>query len=200
MAAQKKALTDEELSAMFEGIGGDDDNNNNKTTGNGPSKQGGPPPPDNTDDDPLAELANLAAARPASRANTPGLSSSATSDRGPKHFTPTSSASLGSGRSSEDKPAGSENVPEQKVLRAPQAPSSTSQQQAQQAESSKAASAAPSAGWWGGITSMASAAVKQAKGAVEEIQKNEEAMKWAEQVRGNYGTLRGLGRLSSQID
>jgi len=41
---------------------------------------------------------------------------------------------------------------------------------------------------------LASAAVKQAQGAVKEIQKNEEAQKWAEQVKG-YGNLniRGLG-------
>ncbi|KAI9721397.1 MAG: hypothetical protein M1828_005146 [Chrysothrix sp. TS-e1954] len=193
MAAQKKAPTDEELSAMFEGIGGDEDSNNNRPTANNPSNPPNTSSNENADDDPLAELAHLAAARPSSRANTPGLSSSATSDRGQKHFTPTSSGSVGSGRSSEEKPAGSES--ELRVLKAPQAPSSASQQ-AQQSESSKSASAtggAAGAGWWGGITSMASAAVKQAKGAVEEIQKNEEAMKWAEQVQGNYGMLRGLG-------
>ena len=39
----------------------------------------------------------------------------------------------------------------------------------------------------------ATAAAKQAEAAVKEIQKNEEAQKWAEQMRGNVGALRGLG-------
>ncbi|TDZ16507.1 Maintenance of telomere capping protein 1 [Colletotrichum orbiculare MAFF 240422] len=67
------------------------------------------------------------------------------------------------------------------------------------ASTSAAAAAAPAAGggWWGGIFSTASAtataAMKQAEAAVKEIQKNEEAKKWAEQVRGNVGGLRALG-------
>lgn len=48
-------------------------------------------------------------------------------------------------------------------------------------------------GWWGGIFSTASAAMKQAEAAVKEIRENEEAKKWAEQVRGNVGGLRALG-------
>ncbi|CAN8101653.1 unnamed protein product [Discula destructiva] len=48
-------------------------------------------------------------------------------------------------------------------------------------------------GWWGGIMSTATAAIKQAEAAVKEIQQNEEAKKWADQVRGNVGALRGLG-------
>lgn len=39
-------------------------------------------------------------------------------------------------------------------------------------------------GWWGGILSTATAAMKQAEAAYKEIQQNEEAKKWAEQVRG----------------
>lgn len=48
-------------------------------------------------------------------------------------------------------------------------------------------------GWWGGIFGAASAAVKQAEALAREIQKNEEAQRWAEQVKGNVGALRGLG-------
>lgn len=48
-------------------------------------------------------------------------------------------------------------------------------------------------GWWGGILSTASAAVKQAEAIAKEIQHNEEAQRWAEQVKGNVGALRGLG-------
>lgn len=48
-------------------------------------------------------------------------------------------------------------------------------------------------GWWGGIFGAASAAVKQAEALAREIQQNEEAQRWAEQVKGNVGALRGLG-------
>ncbi len=37
--------------------------------------------------------------------------------------------------------------------------------------------------------------MKQAEAAVKEIQQNEEAKKWADQVRGNYSALRGYGEL-----
>ncbi|CAK7262660.1 hypothetical protein SEPCBS119000_000083 [Sporothrix epigloea] len=59
-----------------------------------------------------------------------------------------------------------------------------------------AAPAVSGGGWWGGLlsaaTSTASAAIKQAEAAVKEIQQNEEAKKWADQVRGNYTSLRGF--------
>lgn len=51
-------------------------------------------------------------------------------------------------------------------------------------------------GWWGGIFATATAAVKQAEALAKEIKKNEEAQRWAEQVKGNVGALRGLGMLS----
>jgi hypothetical protein len=57
-------------------------------------------------------------------------------------------------------------------------------------------------GWWGNVggllataSATATAAMKQAEAAVKEIQQNEEAKKWADQVRGNVGALRGLGML-----
>ncbi|KAF4808782.1 Maintenance of telomere capping protein 1 [Colletotrichum siamense] len=83
-------------------------------------------------------------------------------------------------------------------LRASFTPSATSsdlQETEKTTASSSAAAAAPAAGggWWGSVFSTASAAMKQAEAAVKEIQKNEEAKKWAEQVRGNVGGLRALG-------
>jgi hypothetical protein len=36
--------------------------------------------------------------------------------------------------------------------------------------------------------------VKTAEAAVKEIQQNEEAKRWAEQVKGNVGALRGFGK------
>ena len=57
------------------------------------------------------------------------------------------------------------------------------------------------ASWWGGgwggilstATAAADAAKKQAEAAYQELQKNQEAQRWAEQVRGNVGALRGIG-------
>ena len=46
----------------------------------------------------------------------------------------------------------------------------------------------------GRLFATASAAMKTAEAAVKEIQQNEEAKKWADQVRGNVGALRGLGK------
>lgn len=80
-------------------------------------------------------------------------------------------------------------------------PSATSSD-LQEAEKSKgpveqeqpAAVGSTGGGWWGGILSTATAAMKQAEAAVKEIQQNEEAKKWADQMRGNVGALRGLSK------
>ncbi|KAK4554247.1 hypothetical protein LTR86_008775 [Recurvomyces mirabilis] len=48
-------------------------------------------------------------------------------------------------------------------------------------------------GWFGSIWGTATAAVKQAESLAKEITGNEEAMKWAEQVRGNVGKLQSFG-------
>jgi hypothetical protein len=56
-------------------------------------------------------------------------------------------------------------------------------------------------GGWGGLVSTATAAAetarKQAEAAYQEIQKNQEAQRWADQVRGNVGALRGIGMTTS---
>ncbi|KAK0944875.1 hypothetical protein LTR29_003688 [Friedmanniomyces endolithicus] len=51
-------------------------------------------------------------------------------------------------------------------------------------------------GWWGGfggLLSTASAAVKQAETLAKEISGNEEAQRWADQVRGNMKNLQSFG-------
>ena len=53
-------------------------------------------------------------------------------------------------------------------------------------------------GWWSTLTSTASAAVKQAEALAKEIQGNEEAQRWAEQVKGNVTQLRGIGMFSGR--
>lgn len=54
--------------------------------------------------------------------------------------------------------------------------------------------AAAGGGWWGSIVATAASAAKTAEAAVREIQHNEEAKRWAEQVSSNVGALRGLGK------
>ncbi|CRK27403.1 hypothetical protein BN1723_006521 [Verticillium longisporum] len=85
-------------------------------------------------------------------------------------------------------------------LRASFTPSATSsdvqesEKKAVVEQSVAAPAEAPSGGgWWGSVFSTATAAMKQAEAAVKEIRENEEAKKWAEQVRGNVGGLRALG-------
>jgi hypothetical protein len=192
--AQKKALTDEELLAQFEGIGDTPASTKGaKSKGNAPLAA----------DDPLAELENLANFKPTSRPNTPKLSLNQRNQGGAA--TPSSTASA---RTSEDKARS--NLPRKsgESTRSyhqgltPTSEEETAEEEAQQAraeveQEEKAAASSGGGGGWGGwfsgITAAATAAAKQAEAAVKEIQKNEEAQKWAEQMRGNVGALRGLG-------
>lgn len=94
-------------------------------------------------------------------------------------FTPSASTSEGSGKQVTVEEEKFENArpPQKKVEQAP-APAATG-------------------GWWGSLVSAATTAAKTAEAAVKEIQSNEEAKRWAEQVKGNVGVLRGLGKLPS---
>ncbi|KAH8723866.1 maintenance of telomere capping protein 1 [Phaeosphaeriaceae sp. PMI808] len=146
-------------------------------------------------------------ARPASRPNTPKLSSSSTTASSNRRtagvVTP---SSTGSARTSEDRAA-----PGQAPRKSGESTRSFHQSFAPtEEEPAKSApppppptEAAQSGGgsWWGGgwggiissATEAANAAKKQAEAAYQEIQKNQEAQRWAEQVRGNVGALRGIG-------
>ncbi|KAE9978616.1 hypothetical protein EG328_001377 [Venturia inaequalis] len=196
--AQKKALTDEELLAQFEDLGGKQTPAPAATKGakSASTKSSAAP----AADDPLAELENLANFKPTSRPNTPKLSLNQRNQGGVA--TP---SSTGSARTSEDKPR---NLPRKSVESTRsyhQGLTPTSEEeraedeaqharaQAEQEEKAAASAAGGWGGWFSGITAAASAAAKQAEAAVKEIQKNEDAQKWAEQMRGNVGALRGLG-------
>lgn len=186
--ASKKALTDEELFAQFEDIPSSTPDAAAPKPKSGPkASKPAAPPAATEDDDPLAELSALAAAKPVSRPHTPRLSSSTTSGTtGPKVATPSSSG-VPSGRNSEDKAGEARNEAA--------APRSSMQPSAETVKPSDASpsKAASGGGWWGSVFTAASAAVKQAEHAVKEIRGNEEAMKWAEQMRGNVETLRTYG-------
>ncbi|OKL59430.1 hypothetical protein UA08_05431 [Talaromyces atroroseus] len=169
--------TNDELLAQFDDLGIDtsksaDQAQSAPATKKPPSTDG---PPD-AEKDPLAELETLASQRP----STPRLSAEARRSK------------PSSGRTSEDKSAQrkSEDVaPPRSTVEDEQPPEKATASTASTNEEPKSSGG----GWWGGLLSTASAAMKQAEAAVKEIQNNEEAQKWAEQVRGNVGALRDLG-------
>jgi hypothetical protein len=130
--------------------------------------------------------------RPASRPNTPKLSSSSTTSSNPRRTGVATPSSTGSARTSEDKA--------QPPRKSGESARSFHQSFAPTQEEPPKPEPEPTqsgGSWWGGListaTATATAAKKQAEAAYQEIQKNQEAQRWAEQVRGNVGTLRGIG-------
>ena len=197
----KAAATDDELGDLFEGIG-DNAAIAKATKGkSGASKAKG----DAAEADILAELENQLEQKQPSRPHTPRLRDAAVkgSPAAVKR-TSTNTPPPGAERSSEDKPtAGAaavrKSADSNRSYHASFTPSATSselQESEKRGSVEQAAAAASSGGggggWWGGLLSTATLAMRQAEAAVKEIQQNEEAKKWAEQVRGNVGALRGL--------
>jgi hypothetical protein len=203
--AQKKALTDEELLAQFESLEGTNKPKSSSSSTPKPTPKPSSKPAPSAADDPLAELESLAKARPASRPGTP------------KVVTQAAAATPGSTprTSEEGKTRTSASVPRKSGESARgyhQGLTPTSEEERQE-EALKAAAEAESAaaggggggggggwgGWFSGITASASAAVKQAEAYAKEIQKNEEAQKWTEQLKGRVGDLRGLGMFNCYL-
>ncbi|KAF2124417.1 hypothetical protein P153DRAFT_401037 [Dothidotthia symphoricarpi CBS 119687] len=135
--------------------------------------------------------------RPSSRPNTPKPSATSSTASSNRRGIATPSSS-GSARTSEDKA----------TLPRKSGESARSYHQSFAPTREEPAKAAPTheepkqgGSWWGGgwgglistATEAANAAKKQAEAAYQEIQKNQEAQRWAEQVRGNVGTLRDIG-------
>lgn len=195
MAAKKeKAATDEELKKMFEGLEGGEDLPAITTKADA-SKAKKPARAQTAEEieAELAEFENLGKPQPDARpriATPVGGTSS-----------PTKRTSVGSPlpqpstRSSEDKRKSGESARSYHTSFTPSATSSELQEAEKKSRIAEPAAApvAAGGGWWGGILATASAAVKTAEAAVKEIQQNEEAKRWAEQVKGNVGALRGLG-------
>lgn len=188
----KAAPTDDELNKLLEGIGEDDSNAQAPSKGVSKTAKAAP---SQLEEDVLAELENLGA-QPASRPHTPRVQSSSKRTAG----TPTAS-----NRTSEDKAsAPRKSVESTRSFHTSFTPSATSSdlQDADKtpvAPQAEAPAANTGGGWWGGIFATASAAVKTAEAAVKEIQQNEEAKRWAEQVKGNVGALRGFGKKSLML-
>ncbi|KAK5122908.1 hypothetical protein LTR85_003473 [Meristemomyces frigidus] len=160
------------------------------------------------DEDVLADLQAQLAVKPAqpSRPSTPRISSSTTSgtNKSPKRaeHTPASSGPP-SQRSSEDRlrnaPAPARTSGEGRSYHQSFTPSVSEEQpvREQQVEP-ETKQEGGGGGWWGSMFSAASAAVKQAETIAKEIRGNEEAQRWAEQVKGNISNLQNFGTATSQ--
>jgi len=199
--AQKKPLTDEELLAQFETLDAKDKPAKAAASKSSTTKSSKPA----AADDPLAELESLAKARPTSRPGTPKV---AVNQQTPGS-TPAGSARTseeGKARSAVPTTAAPPRKSGESTRSYHQGLTPTSEEERQEealkaaaAEAEKSATSAGGGGgggwggWFSGITASASAAVKQAEAYAKEIQKNEEAQKWTEQLRGRVGDLRGLG-------
>ncbi|KAL2012993.1 hypothetical protein VTN00DRAFT_518 [Thermoascus crustaceus] len=186
MPPKSNKPTSDELLAQFDQLGVDtgvdEPNSNSKSTTTPTAKH--------SEHELLAELDNLATQR--TSLDTPRRSGEyrrSSSTRSPKPTTPTPSATPPTGgRPSEEKTAARKSGEESgRPSRDGQSPPEPEKKPAEEAAKSSGG------GWWGGLFATASAAVKQAEAAVKEIQKNEEAQKWAQQVKGNVGALRELG-------
>lgn len=190
MATKKERLTDEELLAQFEGI--DDDAGATKAS---PKPATGPQP---SEADLFQELGITERPRPSSRPHTPRLVSTSTpavksSPKRPGAATPPDVT-----RTSEEKAHLRKSGESSRSFHTSLKPATESAVDIEPEVNEKAVPEAAQAqssggGWWGGIFATATAAVKQAEALAKEIQQNEEAQRWAEQVKGNVGALRGLG-------
>jgi hypothetical protein len=175
--------TSDELLAQFDDLGLE--------------KSGQIPKPAATDakggqeEDILAELDHLATQRPASGPGTPRLSidKPRSSTRSPRPSTTIE-------RPTEDKAS----IRQSEETGRPPAETKKEQPKAEPENVPQQSTEESGGGWWGGwgggLYATATAAMKQAEAAVKEIQNNEEAQKWAQQVKGNVSALRDLSMLS----
>ncbi len=202
MASKKSKLapTDEELLAQFEDLGTEGPASKPTKTGASKSSAKHTLASAQSEQDLLAELGNLATQRAASRPSTPSLKSTTAASvgaRSPKR-TSTTTPTPG-GRSSEERSAtGAQPRKSGESTRSFHqsiTPATTEESPEPEHKPVHAASTG-GGGWWGGLLSTATAAVSQAQAVVKEIQKNDEAQRWAEQMRGNVGALKGFGALS----
>ncbi|RFU32744.1 hypothetical protein B7463_g3621, partial [Scytalidium lignicola] len=190
----KAAPTDDELNKMLEGLEGlGDDSTESKATPKSSSKGPKAATSKSEQEDILAELENLGSQQAPDRPHTPRIQSALRRS--------TATPPLTSTRTSEDKPStavrkSGESARSSHAVFTPSATGSDlqeSEKRAAQPTEQASSGGVGGGGWWGGLFATATAAVKQAEAAVKEIQQNEEAKRWAEQVKGNVGALRGLG-------
>jgi hypothetical protein len=185
----KPAATDDELSKLFEGI---DDGSAPVNGSKAPTTRAGRPSKketSKTEQELLAELDSLAQQRPSSRPQTPKAAPSAAP---PGSKSPQKEAT-GSGRTSEEKAVPRKSGEETRSFHKGMTPGLENEESTAVSNPTDTLAQTRGGGWWGSVYATASAAVKTAEAAVKEIQQNEEAKRWAEQVKGNVGVLREFG-------
>ncbi|KAG9773242.1 hypothetical protein HRR83_007373 [Exophiala dermatitidis] len=197
MATKKTAPTDDELLAQLDNLSTQATARPSKSsTRTGRQGQAAQSQSSQSEQDLLAELGNLAQ-RPASRPATPSLRANAPTAAGSRSPKPPSAATPPpGGRTSEEKSNNGQRKSGDSTRSFHQSftpATTTTEESTTETEPQPERTPAKSGGWWGGLLSTASTAISQAQAAVKEIQKNEEAQKWAEQVRGNVGLLKGFG-------
>jgi hypothetical protein len=182
----KAAPADDEFGELFEGLG--DDKAIKKTTKAKPTAAKTKPDP-TAEQDILAELESELVEKAPSRPHTPRVREAPAKPAAAKR----SSTETPPSRADNTNRKSVESTRSHQASSTPSATSSESHEAPKKAQPAQAAGGGGSGSWWGGLLSTATAAMKQAEAAVKEIQQNEEAKKWADQVRGNVGALRGLG-------
>lgn len=191
MTSKKERLTDEELLAQFDDVV----EGTPKTVSKASTSD------QHSEADLFEELGIPERPKPSSRPHTPHLTSKSTTPAlrsSPKRST--TATPPDASRSSEEKAQLRKSGDSSRSFHTSFTPATEAEGEAEPerryAKPEPAPKPAQSSGgsWWGGILSTATAAVKQAEALAKEIQQNEEAQRWAEQVKGNVGALRGLGR------
>lgn len=181
------APTDEELSQMLEEL---EEDTVPATLAKGINAKGSKAPIRQAEQDILAELENLGAELPPSRPHTP---------RAKPPIKHVATMPIASSRTSEEKSSvrrrsgdsnGAINVGITKPDKKVESPKSDKKTLTNENPNSNST---VSSGWWGSVFATATAAVKTAEAAMKEIQQNEEAKRWADQVKGNVGALRDIG-------
>ncbi len=190
----KAAATDDELNKLFEGL----DETPGKPPAKGTAVKAQNPASLQDEQDALADLENLVAPQPVERPHTPRVSAAANANAkgSPAKRTTEIPPPVASTRSSEEKASNARRSGDStRSFHTSFTPSATSSELQESEKKAHVVEVATSTGgsWWGGLMATATAAVKTAEAAVKEIQQNEEAKRWAEQVKGNVGALRGLG-------
>ena len=188
--SKKERLTDEELLAQFEGI-----------VDTETPKPGAKPAVGDQDPDALLEELGISE-RPkaSSRPHTPRTQTTSTTKSSPKVTRTGTPTSADGARSSEEKAHLRKSGDSSRSFHNSFTPASSGEGEIESEKSTAPEAAQTSGGgWWGSVFSTATAAVKQAEALAKEIRQNEEAQRWAEQVKGNVGALRGLGMLSCNV-
>ena len=198
MASKKLAAEPDDLLAQLDNLGSQASSRPPKptTTSRNPKQT-----TSQSEQDLLAELGSLAAQRPTSRPGTPSLRPNLTSSTAPRSPKRSAAATPPPGQiNNDDNKSSNGNRKSGDSTRSSQpafTPATTTADDSPEPTPTPRLATVTSGGsWWGGLLSTASAAVSQAQAAVKEIQHSEDAQKWAEQVRGNLGGLRGLGERS----